>query len=461
MQIAQKSKSSFAVALYLAAGWLIGTFALRAGLVFSVALFTVFSFAVLIYFYPIIGILLIVGGTSFIPYDSELPLAKVGSIHIPDLVLYLLFFVVILRAILLRKSRLVRTPMDVPLIIFVVVGIISLVVGGLLQAYPFFEGFREFKIMLYYLLPLVLTNLIQDKRELKLLIYGCLWLGIMAALGVILKAWISPPKPADDAMEVFYRYQGESSAWVLLLWTFATFFCFLIVRKMRLSYLLGAIIALFALIVSFSRHLWIGVACGVLLGLAINFRPNKGRILKVLSFVIFVFLILLGASALRIEPVRTYLNLITTRAETLISPGKVDNWNIRLVENEYAKEKIASNPIWGIGFARPYRPEIYGLDDVIEWFIHNGYLWILLKLGIAGFIPFLWFSYIFVRRGVRYWNRVEDNFLKAIVLGSVCFYLGLAIANVAAPHFMQNWEVATIGLSFGINEVIYRIEGIG
>ncbi len=41
----------------------------------------------------------------------------------------------------------------------------------------------------------------------------------------------------------------------------------------------------------------------------------------------------------------------------------------------------------------------------------------------------------------------------------MCAYLGIALANVAAPHLMQNWEVAVVGVSFGINEVIYRIEG--
>jgi O-antigen ligase len=144
----------------------------------------------------------------------------------------------------------------------------------------------------------------------------------------------------------------------------------------------------------------------------------------------------------------------------LTAAEKFRTWEIRAVENKYAIEKIVSSPIWGIGFQRAYRPQIYYPEDNIEWFIHNGYLWIMLKLGVLGFIPFLWFSYIFLKRGMKYWYQVEDRVSRGIVLGSVCAYLGFAVGNIASPNFMQNWEVAVFGLCFGMNEVIYRVGGL-
>jgi O-antigen ligase len=147
--------------------------------------------------------------------------------------------------------------------------------------------------------------------------------------------------------------------------------------------------------------------------------------------------------------------------ESLTSGERIEkNLEARKLENEYALKKIAGHPLFGIGFVSPYRPQIYGPDDKLEWYIHNGYLWILLKLGIAGLIPFLWFSYVFVRRGIKYWNQVEDDFLRPVVLGSVCLYLAIAVGNYAAPHFIASWEMAVFGLSMGINEVIYRLEGV-
>lgn len=425
-----------------------------------VALTAGVSFVVLVNLYPAIGLLGLIGATCFVSYDSKMPFANIGSIHIPDLMLYVLFFVVILKSLSSRNIRLIRTAIDLPLTIFVLIGLISLIVGQMDKKYNFFLAFREFKVFLYYLLPMVVTNLIRDRRDIKILIYGTLSIGIIAGLNVALEAWISPPKAMDDPMEVFYRCQGSSSGWMLVFWTFAAFVSILFARKIRLSHILGAIVPLIAIILSFSRHLWVSAACTVALGSAFNVRVNMGRIFKGVWIIFFIGMVIIGTSLLRIEPVTTYLNLITARAETMVFRERVQNWDIRLVENKYATEKILSKPIFGLGFSEPYRPQIYGPDDHLEWYIHNVYLWILLKVGIAGFIPFLWFSYIFVMRGIIHGNKVQDTVLKAIVIGSVCSYLGAAIANVAAPHFMENWGVAVFGLALGINEAIYIIEGV-
>jgi O-antigen ligase len=350
--------------------------------------------------------------------------------------------------------------LDSPLIIFAAVGIASLVVGKLMGFYDFFQGFREFKNVLYYLLPLVIVNVIPDKKDLKVLIYGCFFVGIAAASWMIFQAWQNPPTAMDEPMEIFYRYQCNSPGVILSFWTFAGIICLLLVNKVRLSYIFGAAITIFSLILTFSRHWWVSLVFSISLILLFNFRESKARIFGFLSLTVFLFLLVLGGFFLRIEPLTTYLNLITIRAETLTFREKVENWEIRLVENDYAKEKIRSHPLFGIGFQRPYRPQIYGPKDEIDWFVHNGYLYILLKLGIAGFLPFLWFSYIFVKRGIKYRNDVEDKFLKGIVLGSVCAYLGIALANVAAPHLIHNWGVGVVGLAFGMNEVIYKMEGV-
>lgn len=460
MRIAARLNGWLVAPFYLMVGVIFGMIVLRAGVLVSLALSAGFLLVVLVWFYSIIGILAVIGGACFIPFNSALPLANVGSIHIPDLILYLLIGLVILKTLVLTNIRMVRTPLDIPLIIFVVVGIASLVVGKFLNLYDFFQALREFKVVLYYLLALIITNIIRDKRELKLLIYGCLSLGIIAAFTIILQAWINPPGASDDPMEVFYRYQEGMSGGLLSYWTLIALICFLFVSKVRFYYILGAVIPLFSLILSFSRHWWISFVFSVSLIFAFNFKKNRARIFGILSLIIFFAFLVVGAFLLRIEPIPTYLNLITTRAETLTFREKVDNWEIRKVENKYAIEKILSQPIWGIGFQRPYRPQIYFPEDNIDCFVHNGYLWILLKLGIIGFVPFVWFSLIFVLRGMRYWNHVEDKFLKGIVLGSVCAYLGIALASVAAPHFMQNWEVAVLGLLFGVNEVIYRMQGL-
>jgi hypothetical protein len=164
MRIAARLNGWLVAPFYLMVGVIFGMIVLRAGALVSLGLLAGFLLVVLLWFYPIIGILAVMGGTCFIPFSSNFPFTNIGSIHIPDLILYLLIGIVISKIMVLRNVRLVRTPLDVPLIIFVIVGICSLVVGKVLNLYDFYQAVHEFKAILYYLLHII-TNIIRDKKN--------------------------------------------------------------------------------------------------------------------------------------------------------------------------------------------------------------------------------------------------------------------------------------------------------
>jgi O-antigen ligase len=448
----------FAVALYLVAGGVIGSLFLMNNKLCIAAALSVCCFVILMR-YPVLGILSIMAGTSLIDYYQGLPFTRIESVHIPDLILFLLVVVVIFRTIFLRVKP-TRTPLDIPVIIFVGIGVTSLLAGAFEQKYLFFVGLKEFKPILYYLLVILVTNIIKDKKELKLLIYGCLVLGVIATGRVVLAGWVNPLTASGDAEEMFYRYKVAANGSMLPFWSLVVFVSLLLMSKKRLGYILGAGIILIWLILSFTRHLWVGFVVGVLCVLLSSFRKVKKRSFAFSLLVIISVSLVATAALFEVEPVATYAKLIGLRGKSLTFQKKVEDWEYRLAENEYSQRTIAEHPLFGIGFAVPYRPQIFGSDDNLQSYLHNGYFWILIKVGFVGLIPFLWFSYVFVRRGIIYRNRVEDNFLRAVVLGSICSYLGIAVGNIAAAHFMENWEVSVFALSMGINEVIYRLEGV-
>ncbi len=458
MQIADRLKERLIIPLFLAAGVTLGFFILRTGGLISLVMLTGLFFIILLYFYPVIGILALIATTCFIPFYTGLPLTSISGVGIPDVILFLLFCMVILRTLVLTDIELLRSPLDVPLIGFVLVGIATAVVGKLLHLYKGLEAIHEFKVVLYYLLPIIIANLIREKRELKFLIYGCLCVAIIAALEVIFGAWTNPPKARDSLGEVFYRYHEVSKGGILMYWALISFVCLASVTRIRLSYIIAVVVSFFSLILTFSRHWWVAFVFSILLIMMFNLKRNIRRMLGNVLLLIFFGFGAFGIFLFRIGPVNNYLNLIALRGKSLVSFEKIENWKKRTVENKYAVEKILAHPLSGIGFRRAYRPQIFGPLDTNLWYVHNGYLWILLKMGLLGFVPFVWFSYLFVKRGIRNWNKLEDRFFKGIVLGSVCSYLGIALANLASPHFMESWEVAGIMLFFGINEIIYRIE---
>jgi hypothetical protein len=105
MNIVSNLKSKLSIASYLIAGGVIGSLFLKNTQLFLVTLLGVCALALLVH-YPVLTILGIMGGTSLIGYHQELPLTKIGSVSIPDLILLLLMIVVIFRTLFLGLSGL-------------------------------------------------------------------------------------------------------------------------------------------------------------------------------------------------------------------------------------------------------------------------------------------------------------------------------------------------------------------
>ena len=413
--------------------------------------------------YPVIGLLAMMAGICFIPYHSSLPFSNIQSINIPDLILYFLLLILSLRVIFYEKVKIIRTPLDLPLFLFFLVGLSSLLIGKIVYSYDFFQAYLEFKVIIYYLVAIVVSNLVRNNRALNLLLGGHFLLAIVVSLALIVWSLTSPEQSSGTLQsvnrspdEVYYRYQAQGG--LLVFWAFCCLLCLLIVKQMRFWYLVGGAIVSLFLILLFSRHVWLSLFFSVVLTFFLTGRKHSTNLFKLTFLICLLAIFFVWAAILGVQPMKRYKELISYRLHSLKWIDHTGSYGLRTLENQYAIEKIKEHPVFGIGFTTPYRPQVYYPEDNIKHFIHNGYLWILLKLGLLGFIPFVWFSYIFVKRGLKNWDNLNGAFYKGVVLGSVSSYLGIALGNLAAPHFMQNWEVAALGLYFGTNEVIYRIE---
>jgi O-antigen ligase len=216
---------------------------------------------------------------------------------------------------------------------------------------------------------------------------------------------------------------------------------------------------LFFFILKFHRHMYLAIALAILICMALTYSMHRERVLKIISAAIL--LVFLAGSLIAWGPrvVSRYADLSIKRALSLHGIKSTATVTYRLRENEYAIRMIRANPFIGIGFARPYRPPLYtARNDAMDRFVHNGYLWILLKMGLVGFAAFLWFSGVFIWRGLTRWSTLGDPFFRGVVLGTTVAYLGLCFCNMTSPYFMKDWGVAFIGIMFGINEVAYRCD---
>jgi O-antigen ligase len=443
--------------LVLACGLLLGAVIGGANLLPGIAVFGALFAAALAIAEPLVGLFLLLGATTFVPTTMVMPLLNSRSIGIPDLILVFVFAILLARA-LLGKVTLIWPDLLTPLLAFLAMAFAGLLVGRFLHGANLFEEIREFRVVLYYALLFPIVNLVRTRRDLERLAIGCFLIGGLAVL-TMLRGSHGRSSALSGTDAVYYAFEelAGGSGNTLVYWSACCCAALLLLhgRRWILAAFLPAYALYFALM--FQRHMYgmLGFAGASVAALSLRVRPARAIKMLIIALVVAVAAI---SAALAVSPTaQRYATLTLERLTSIHGITGANTVKYRQVENRYAMSIVRAHPIAGIGFAVDYRPSIYGPEDNLQRFIHNGYLFILIKTGGLGMAAFLWLSLAFVIRGLRSLRGIEDPFCRAVVIGSITAYTGIAFANSVAPYFIQDWGVATLGLMMGIGEAAWRV----
>jgi hypothetical protein len=453
-----------------------------------------------------------------------IPFAGMGSIHTTDLCLAMLFFYIIGRKLYYRKFYqsdypIVRTPMDIPLLLFFASFVIALINGIVLQGGEFNEAFRSFRYVSYYLLFFAITNLVKDKKDLSLLIRGIFFIALTTALVSIAQQILGASFPLIFGRVEILKTKGFGEyadvvraippGLLLIYFSLITLICIAVSpgdQGNKLLRIVQIVVLGLGIIFAFYRNMWFTFLFAILLFFSVAPLHQRARIIAFgLSGVVAVIILFLYSAVI---PSSKIAKIVYASQDRILSVYKVksvtgagsDTLRGRARENEDALEKIVENPVMGIGLGTSYRPAIWLFSElknkvrrkeeklkvgegvkegetktvtvtreerqlVPQSFftgmnIHNSLLNIPLRFGILGSISFLWISVTFLARGFRNWKKIKDPFCRAVCIGYTVSYAGTLLTSTMDP-FLTSWRgVIGIALMWGTNEAIYRLEGI-
>lgn len=427
---------------------------------------------------PELGLLAIVAIISSIISEGALPLIPIpiGSVHVTDLILLGLFFLVFKKLFIDKEFAFVRTPLDIPLLLFYIAVLISAFNAIMNYHLNFNVVFREFRGVSYYLIYFAVTNLIRDKRQIKFLINGLLAVGTVVGLAMVVQAIVGNsiqilPGRIESAMTWERLYSstrilppGQTAVYV----AFVLGFCVLAYLGKSLAksaYFMALVISGMGVLLTYNRSYWASIILTLSIFVLLTSKTTKRRVLA-WSVIILILVGVLSFAFLSLggRP-REYFVSLSERFTSLFSGERVissPSLRWRRVENEYALKQIVKHPLMGIGLANDYRPRIFqeSLHN-IDWnplgYIHNGYLWVLISTGIIGFVPFIWFYLLFVIRGLKQWKTVEDDFLRSAVIAFSLSGIGILLMVIVNPMFMQWFSIVIIALMIGLSESIINL----
>lgn len=410
--------------------------------------------------------------------EDSIPVFEVGPgvIYLTDLMLVLLFGLIVVRLLSERDYRIVRTPLDLPLLTFLG---ITFLTGGIaigLNGLPIGFAITELRIVLYYATLFTVTNLLTDRRQIMVLFWGMVALAMFVSAAMLLQFVVGQstqilPGRVEALVTAGSVYSditrivtpGESLA-LLMCITLIVMLVLEGVSARGVVCAMQAAIASLAVVATFNRNFWIGVGLALLILAYLARGRDRLRLIAwaTISTALLIILLLLVFAM----PESRAQSLITSSVQRLTSLTDPNNYNSeqstlrwRNFEYQYSIPAVVHNPLTGLGMGAAYRPMLYGIDDTIfdgRAYTHNAHMWILMKTGVFGYLAFIWLSLTYLVRGFRYWRSPSDPKHRGIVLGFTLTYIGVLVGSIVNPMLMQWYWTPVIGIMMGTSEAIIR-----
>ncbi len=421
---------------------------------------------------PHLLILLMLAVSSTIIDPKNLP--GMFRLTTVELCLLLLLGLIVARALSDGgEDALVRTPLDWPVFLFFAVSVVSLLNAKYILGTHNYRSMAVWRVFFDYLVFFAVTNLVRTRRQLMTLVGGMFVMATVVAAFMIAQQAVGPSRSIlPGSMSVWTAHvftqqfsgvarvhiPGSAIVYVMLVPALILHVTPEYSNGRKWLSLIPVVLLPVAIAFTFSRNIWIGVTLAIVTFVAIARIESKKLISLIVVLVVLVSLLVPLASSYypRVDDIAEALisrvNSLFAGDDLLYDPST--QW--RLKENELAIPKIMEYPVLGLGPGAEYRNPIRQVDELTSY-IHNAYLFLLLDVGIIGFLPFLWFSIVYLVRAFSSWYTLQDPVLKALVLGFAVSYIAVLSSSTTTPRLLEANYVPLIGVMLGINEVAIRL----
>jgi O-antigen ligase len=410
--------------------------------------------------------------------ESRLPRIPIGigRLLLTDIILLASFALILMRLLAERDFKIVRTPLDLPVLGFVGIAMFSTMFGIFQSSLTINESLGEARVVISYLTFFIVTNLVREKQQVHTLVNGIFLLGSIVALAMVAQFVLGNSLQILPGRVEILGTEGTAFLGVtriippgesLIFVTFITITVTLVLERSRLTnWFTIPIWGLtgIGVILTFKRNLWVAVFI-ILLALAVLGwkevwpKMSRGVLVFMIIGVCILIITLNSPESAATKLVSGALERLTslTDPQTFEDPDSSLRW--RDFEYQYAIPQIISHPLLGLGMGAMYRPFVSGKDSNNydgRKFIHNGHVYIMIKAGLLGYLAFISFSLVSLLRGLMFWRQVSDRQFQAILLGFTLAYLGILIGSFVSPMIMTAWWTPVIGIMLGTNEVILK-----
>lgn len=229
--------------------------------------------------------------------------------------------------------------------------------------------------------------------------------------------------------------------------------------RKRWGLILVAVVNGVALVLTFTRTLW--VIFFLCVGLIMLFLTWKQNLRLISSLLLAAGIVVAGAYAYNPRIAEIALAIVTKRFQSSAQlSGGDHSFDTRVVEGAYAWRKIKQYPLGGSGLRVPFLTKTpISVTTNRSSFVHFGYLGLVYRLGFP--IAFLMFFalglqlYMMLQNAWRLRGRDSNPLLRSSAVGMLSFYPALLLVILVTGFFDTRYGNVMFGFIFACTGIVY------
>lgn len=333
-----------------------------------------------------------------------------------------------------ERERLRKAMLAKPMLWFLGFSVFSLL-WGIGKGFPVYYALREFRVSAYFVLFYFMALSILRKSAVReRLVQILVWTGIAVGVVGIVRYRLGIGKEYYGETLIYYDI-ADSMVMYLALFVLASYW--LIRRRAGLLVILLSCPILFSLLFSYRRGAWLACAAGLLILIWVYRSKSAGPVKRGRWL---APALVLGAVLVALYAAVDWEALISERLASIVDVYDDTSNVFRIMDTMNAAITFARHPILGLGSGGQYDFEYYSeaVAPAIFWenasrACHNGYLYILYKMGIFGFIAYLTIFVSFVRRWFKLRRHTMTGTDRIMYYGLGAGALAIMVNNITSP----------------------------
>jgi len=234
--------------------------------------------------------------------------------------------------------------------------------------------------------------------------------------------------------------------------------------RARMATLAVASLGAAALLFTFQRGAWAALIVVAPLVVALLPRGRRGAgMARFLPIAGIGLALVLGVNAMAATGAGNPLTSAVERLESLGRYSEDRSNQYRVAEWTTAVAEIRRSPWTGIGLGGSIQFENPLLDrspegvNFSQYYIHNSYIWLALKLGVVAALLFIALIAATTVRAYRAYRRSADPRLARLLLGGFASMVALVLVSFSGPHFNIDSATPYVAFTIGLIEACRRL----